>query len=537
MDPISLIGAIGVAYQVVEITIDAIDYWKRTGDVADDIIMMVARLDMIRARIKSWSFDWGMREQRHLKHPKFRDYGHLALQYLVIIQRRLVRFSEFEAKYTGLFAGARSRRTGSVSRIAAVAAIEQTATNEGHVSSEEELLTQLKSDVGRLNRSNMLERWLWARKDKRGQMMVEHIDTLVKDLEDFFPPPRSDAAGAIVFNLALSSSDTESLQALLKLEAMPEADDNYIIRDVSNLASLKIIAANLGQRAARAKDQTLRWRSITTEEGNSLSLEPCVDGREIAQWRPTTRGEDTEIVLVEWKNIPVSLPREQKTQLDARIYDLGKMLQAADKPAKLLTLDCIGIVQKPVSDSSDAHLPDGVVDLAAPRLAGFEYSRLDEPGALTENTTDFRDHNLYRHPQHRGLPVSDCTGVNNQVSRRRNAFTYKADLYSLGVVLLEAGLWRTAAEIVAGSRGANEYRGDGYANQGNRNDADDNEDEVRSAFLRLIPTLRRTMGPIYADVVYRCLTGKFEPEDDEALETVPEAFYVNGVQPLDSCVV
>lgn len=182
-------------------------------------------------------------------------------------------------------------------------------------------------------------------------------------------------------------------------------------------------------------------------------------------------------------------------------------------------------------------LPDGVVDLAAPRLAGFEYSRLDEPGALTENTTDFRDHNLYRHPQHRGLPVSDCTGVNNQVSRRRNAFTYKADLYSLGVVLLEAGLWRTAAEIVAGSRGANEYRGDGYANQGNRNDADDNEDEVRSAFLRLIPTLRRTMGPIYADVVYRCLTGKFEPEDDEALETVPEAFYVNGVQPLDSCVV
>lgn len=185
--------------------------------------------------------------------------------------------------------------------------------------------------------------------------MVEHIDTLVKDLEDFFPPPRSDAAGAIVFNLALSSSDTESLQALLKLEAMPEADDNYIIRDVSNLASLKIIAANLGQRAARAKDQTLRWRSITTEEGNSLSLEPCVDGREIAQWRPTTRGEDTEIVLVEWKNIPVSLPREQKTQLDARIYDLGKMLQAADKPAKLLTLDCIGIVQKPVSDSSDAQ--------------------------------------------------------------------------------------------------------------------------------------------------------------------------------------
>ncbi|OAL40211.1 hypothetical protein AYO20_00631 [Fonsecaea nubica] len=602
MDPFSIIGAIGFAFQVVEITIDAVDYWKRTNDVGDDIIMIVARLDMIRARIKSWSVDWGMREQRHLEHPKFREYGHLALHYLVIIQRRLVRFEDFETRYTGLFGAARTRSTGSVSRIAAVAAFEQTATNEGHVISGAELVTQLKKDVTALNHGNVLERWRWARRDKRGQMMVEQIDTLVKDLEDFFPPPRSDAAGAIVFNRGLSSSNIDSLQALPKLEEMQEGDDNPDMRDVSTLASLKIIAANLGQRAAKAKEQTLRWRSITTEDGKALSLEPCVGGRGIAKWKQTSRG-DAETVLVEWKIVPMSLPLDQKTKLDARIYDLGKMLQAAGKPTKMLTLDCLGIAEKPVSDSSDAQyglvfrvppnhrptslyehlvtpgtepscfshrfalaralakavlylhlaswlhkgirsasvlfftsLSDNVVDIAAPRLAGFEYSRLDEPSALTESTTDFGDHNLYRHPQHRGLPVSDDQETNNQPSKKRNSFNYKADLYSLGVVLLEVGLWLTAAKVVAKDKDANHSAG-GDADQGDRKYGDEEEDEVRNVFVRQIPTLRRTMGPIYADVVERCLTGDFKPNDDEALATVSEAFYVNGVQPLDRCVV
>ena len=68
----------------------------------------------------------------------------------------------------------------------------------------------------------------------------------------------------------------------------------------------------------------------------------------------------------------------------------------------------------------------------SPYLAGFEYSR-PEDGSTAGVRDDDRERNLYRHP---GLQT--VAG---------DTFNKVHDLYSLGVILLEIAMWRTASSI------------------------------------------------------------------------------------------
>jgi hypothetical protein len=578
------LGVVGVAFQVVEVTIKAIDLWKRAGEVGADVIMLRARLDIIRARIKSWSINWGMQENKHIQHAKFREYGELAVRYLVIIQHLLLRFDAFEGKYRSLFKHAKSE-DGDASaerylRMASVTALdEETGSGSGS-----DLVEQLKADVEKINHANMLERWRWARKEGRGEKMVAQIDTLVKDLEDFFQPPQTDRIAAIVFSQFLASANIDSLQALPSLEAT--VGGNEQVRLASSLAKLKIIAVNLGQRATGARKKPIPWTSVKPGDAGTkeLSLEPCKAGREVAELDSTSLGAGS--VLIEWKVVPAMLPREQKDVLKKRVYDLGTLLNSTGKPSEMRTLDCLGILQKPVGDATDAQygmvfrLPRGqspfslhsqitepgatpsldqkfglaralanavlylhlaswlhkgirsdnvlffaantfAVDITEPYLGGFEYSRLNERNALTENTDDDLEHNLYRHPEHQGWPVS---GEGQEQSIVRRKFTYRADLYSLGVVLLEIGLWETATQMYAA--------GAPKAAQGERQ-----KEAFQTAFLKKLPLLRAQMGGIYAGVTERCLMADFELNYAGEAGTIQEAFYVSAIRPLESCTV
>ncbi|KAF1830817.1 hypothetical protein BDW02DRAFT_582587 [Decorospora gaudefroyi] len=72
---------------------------------------------------------------------------------------------------------------------------------------------------------------------------------------------------------------------------------------------------------------------------------------------------------------------------------------------------------------------NGRLDYRRPLLVGFEFSR-DEKDRSTMERDDRLDRNIYRHPDRQGEP-----------EKRFNALH---DIYSLGVVLLELGLWRVA---------------------------------------------------------------------------------------------
>lgn len=81
---------------------------------------------------------------------------------------------------------------------------------------------------------------------------------------------------------------------------------------------------------------------------------------------------------------------------------------------------------------SGASGPNGQISARSVYLAGYEFSR---PGRLRDPTQPAGDvvRSVYAHPAYRGGDV-----------RYRRLF----DIYSLGVVLLEIGLWQRAADSV-----------------------------------------------------------------------------------------
>lgn len=72
------------------------------------------------------------------------------------------------------------------------------------------------------------------------------------------------------------------------------------------------------------------------------------------------------------------------------------------------------------------------IDYSFPILQGFEYARPKTDPSIGRSLDDIA-FNVYRHPQRQGVTRKGHTKIH--------------DLYSLGVVLLEIGLWQTALDI------------------------------------------------------------------------------------------
>ncbi|KAF1828902.1 hypothetical protein BDW02DRAFT_511219 [Decorospora gaudefroyi] len=75
------------------------------------------------------------------------------------------------------------------------------------------------------------------------------------------------------------------------------------------------------------------------------------------------------------------------------------------------------------------------VDLAEPRIAGFEYARPESDFSSASPQHDLSE-NLYRHPARWGVP--------------RERFGKSHDMYALGVILFEIGLWERVADLDKG---------------------------------------------------------------------------------------
>ncbi|KAL8846462.1 MAG: hypothetical protein Q9221_008446 [Calogaya cf. arnoldii] len=127
--------------------------------------------------------------------------------------------------------------------------------------------------------------------------------------------------------------------------------------------------------------------------------------------------------------------------------------------------------------------PRGPLSLEDPRLSGFEYSRLDND--FTPGNPDFELHrNIYRHPKRWDQP--------------NESFAKIHDIYSLGVVLLEIGLWE--AIINFDSKKGGEPVKERYR------DAVTTKDRLlRHANKRL----GFYAGEKYQDLVVKCLNGDF----------------------------
>jgi serine/threonine protein kinase len=129
------------------------------------------------------------------------------------------------------------------------------------------------------------------------------------------------------------------------------------------------------------------------------------------------------------------------------------------------------------------HSSSGQLTLGKPYLTNFEYSRAVSRDAIWTHDKD-PIKNLYRHPDRQRPPSI--------------SFNKFHDLWGLGVVLLEIGLWQAAEHIRAEGLLARKL------------DPTNNPQVLKDIYLKLVQKqLPHTMGPSYAQAVEACLLGKF----------------------------
>ncbi|KAI9777742.1 MAG: hypothetical protein M1816_004597, partial [Peltula sp. TS41687] len=138
--------------------------------------------------------------------------------------------------------------------------------------------------------------------------------------------------------------------------------------------------------------------------------------------------------------------------------------------------------------ATDEPLLSGI---ANPFFLGFLYSRVDDDNAFTEGPTDDPDHQGYQHPGYRGR---------ERVGRNRGGVRYQVeyDYDSLGLVLLEIGVWRPLNRMLKRSNTECE-----------QSSSDQSSTSELDCLLRYVEQLKYTMGSRYQRVVDTCLHGAF----------------------------
>ena len=140
-----------------------------------------------------------------------------------------------------------------------------------------------------------------------------------------------------------------------------------------------------------------------------------------------------------------------------------------------------------------------------PYVAGWGVARPTSADS-TEMREDMQiEPNLYRHPQRQQQPSIK--------------FTFIHDVYSLGVLLMEIGLWKTVGNVF---RRPIEWAA--------RNRKAPKIDLVQVAWAETLKEdVQREMGDVYAEAVGRCLMGTFGIDKDDANETNLSVAFTNLV--------
>ena len=152
------------------------------------------------------------------------------------------------------------------------------------------------------------------------------------------------------------------------------------------------------------------------------------------------------------------------------------------------------IFLKPESKSSNNRW-----DFDAPLLHGFDFARPDAKlsiGRYVENI----ELDIYRHPDRQG--------------EVRNGHRKEHDLYSLGVVLLEIGLWRSSREMVE-QRARNLQKARKSAATKDETGKVAKEDMVKWLTDTVRDSLAHYVGLDYQDAVRTCLTSEFGVKTDD----------------------
>jgi hypothetical protein len=393
-------------------------------------------------------------------------------------------------------------------------------------------------------RVGIMQKLKWVIKDKeKFGKLVERLTGLNNGLYSLIEPLEASILAKAVVGELLRTLDLARLRVLC---TAAKATSNA--SDVASLAALRQKAVEITRFPDSIPDMELPG----TSKGLTLFSAGRGERRTVGSYQGEKNGtpEPTKLVLVEWKVIESNLTGQEKEILDTTTNSLAFFLNHNNKSEGLRSLTCIGVT-KPVSQSAESiryglvydlpgkstekkpplslfemlrddkneidlgnkfliaqvlaqslhelHVanwlhkaicsenvlfirqsgasgPRGQISASSVYLAGYEFSR---PGRLRDPTQPAGDvvRSVYAHPAYRGGDI-----------KYRRLF----DIYSLGVVLLEIGLWQHAATSVRPGKTANDIQ----------------ELLIESCEEELGPA----MGRVYRNAVHCCLTGDFAVE-------------------------
>jgi len=160
-------------------------------------------------------------------------------------------------------------------------------------------------------------------------------------------------------------------------------------------------------------------------------------------------------------------------------HSLSERFRLATQLARaVFSVHTFDMVHKSIQPENIILFKDDESTLGSAFLLGFERVRREEDGTRLSGDTDWAK-NIYRHPQRQG-------------SRIRERYIMQHDIYSLGVCLLEIGLWSSLVRYEFCRGSPNEF---------------DHAENIKSRLLSLvIEELPGKMGTKYAKIVESCFT-------------------------------
>lgn len=152
----------------------------------------------------------------------------------------------------------------------------------------------------------------------------------------------------------------------------------------------------------------------------------------------------------------------------------------------VLSLHKAGWLHKNICSFNLMCFPDVFSTKAAsithPWIIGFNYSRLDDKTAFTEGPGYERSLQEYQHPEYLENCSRDYSQHTNSPIRYRHEFEY----YSVGLVLLEIGLWKPLGRMTKPIQGGP-------------------KEVLKRLFKDHLPAVKTHMGDFYGEAVEACL--------------------------------
>jgi serine/threonine protein kinase len=505
---LSLVGAVGVLGQIFTGCINAYTIFTTASSLSRDSERLICKIRIEEMRLQVWGREWGVAEgklEEHLKGQSER-LRVLAVDILGELYRTITDAGKLRERYG------------------------------------------MKEEGGAGMRLGLRAKWVVADKEKF-TVLLGDLKDYNDGLEQLFPPARLEMFQRTWRNELLQHAERD----LGQLSLLEKASSG-VYPQLSESASLKQLRINLDEKPTKGFKPTYALkiqRSVLSIGGSN-----AVASRSHGAYRnPSTMG--TEEVLVEWVGYDKD-DLDARLNHVRRIDDLARMIHSSsDRHPDLHTLDCIGytdetttsryglVYKAPEASSSnlnalissnDLRTPDlgdrfklahtlavalwslhsldwlhkslcssnilffpstfsasatrataaaaSIPDISNPFLLGFDASRPDSMGEMSVASKNPAASDLHRHP-------SSLNGMS------RKPYCKSFDIYSLGLILLEIGLWKVLQAFHKPHYSAERFK-----------------DKV--VIQNLVPNLNSKTGRIYREVVEKCLFAKEDLTGQEA---------------------